>query len=386
MRRRDLAIALVVSLLLHAVLILLVWREPVTRRAPVERAGQAPVEIEIAQLAPPKPTPEKPSATPPARGEAERKRAEVPSREKKEIGTATPPAIPSAPPPEEKGMETARPPLGPRDSVLGVPAPPGEAPGGTTVRPGDPSLSESARRTEEEARVKERVDAWAEDAAAESRAQRGLPHPYLVQLGEALRATLDSAPGGTPAALGAPDAAAFLLNSYLNAAQEYGKTGKSDVTVPGPSPHQTEKQKELFGDDAQWLRAYTQAAETIQNMSNGAPLLSLTLELRQTPNGRLLSQKIVQRSSSAKFDAFVLRVVPEALARLGPVPEPALRGRDELKSVWRIDGWPRLPKNVERWTSLIGTPAAMGIPADPLLKQLAASQHFAFRPRLLRAY
>jgi hypothetical protein len=385
MRRRNLAIALVVSLLLHAVLILLVWRVPVTRRVPVERAGQAPVEIEIAQLPPPKPTPEKPSATPPARGERERKRAEVPSSQKG-TGTATPPAVPSAPPPGEKGVEAARPSLVPRDSALGVPAPPGDAPGGRTVRPDDPSLSELAQRTEEELTVKERLDALAEDAIAESRAQRGLPHPYLVQVGEALRATLDSAPGGTPAALGAPDAAAFLLNSYLNAAQEYARTGKAGVTVPGPSPHQTEKQREIFGDAAQWVRAYTQSAETIQNLSYGAPLLSLTLELRQTTNGRLLSQKIVQRSSSASFDAFVLRVVPQALAKLGPVPEPALRGRDELKSVWRIEGWPRLPKKVERLTTLFGTPGAMGIPADPLLKELAASQHFAFRPRLLRAY
>jgi hypothetical protein len=272
--------------------------------------------------------------------------------------------------------------------VVGVPAPPQEAPGGSTLRPDDPSLSEWARRAEEEHRVKERVERWTEDAAAESRAQRGLPHPYLTQVGEKLRASLDAAPGGTPQALGAPDTLEFLFNQYKGAAEEYGKTGKNSVTVPGLSPRQTERQKELFGNEREslWLRGMTQAAETIQNMSHGTPLLSLTLELRQAPNGRLLSQRVVQRSSSSKFDAFVLRVVPEALAQLGPVPEPALRGRDELKSVWRIEGWPRLPKNVERWTTLLGTPGGFGVPADPFLKEMAASQHFAFRPRLLRAY
>src|SRR5919106_6029099 len=297
MRRRNLAIALVVSVLLHAVLLALVWRSPPAPRVPTETEQPAPVEIEIAE-APPLPrteTPEHRAPVPPARREPARKRAEKPSQ----------PATPSLPDRPEKTVEPAPPSLDPSDSVAGVPVQPPDKPGGSTVRPDDPSLSEWAQRAEEEHRVKERVEGWAEDAAAESRAQRGLPHPYLTRVGEKLRAALDAAPGGTPQALGAPDTLEYLFNQYKGAAEEFGKSGTSTVTVPGPSPRQTERQKELFGSEseARWLRGMTQSAETIQNLSNGTPLLSLTLELRQAPNGPLLSQRVVQRSSSSKFAA-----------------------------------------------------------------------------------
>lgn len=386
MRRRLLSV-LLVSLLLHAALLLLLWRMPITPRAPGRSADQAPVDFEIAYLEPRAPSkPDVEPVAPPVRRSPPKTISQVPPPRPPADPTATP-AQPPVPPVDRPVSKPSPPSLDPGDSALGLPVPPGN--GGTsgkTLRPEDPSLSESVRRAEEEHRVEQRVQAWAQDAAAESRAQRGLPHPYVRQVGEAMRNALDTAKGGTPAALGAPDALQFLFNRYMSAAPDYGKTGTSSVTVPGPSPHQTEKQKELFGNDALWLQGMTQAAETLQNLTNGEPLLSLTLELRQSANGKLLSHQIVQGSSSPRFDAFVLRVVPEALARLGPVPQEALRGRDELRSVWRVEGWPRLPKKVEKFAHLFGTPAMMGIPADPVLQQLAASQPFAFRPRLLRAY
>jgi hypothetical protein len=128
------------------------------------------------------------------------------------------------------------------------------------------------------------------------------------------------------------------------------------------------------------------ARTRVQNLANGAPLLALTLELRQRPSGQIPSGKVIESSRSAKFDAFVLRVVPEALAGLGPAPGEALHGRSELRSVWRIEGWARLPKNMERAMELLGTPGAMGIPMDVLGKQQAAHEQFDFRALLLRAY
>jgi hypothetical protein len=289
----------------------------------------------------------------------------------------------------DEGVPSARLSLLPPDSVgKKLEAPSATEPGGTTIHPGDPSLSEWAKRAEEEVRVKGRVDGWADDAVAEARAQRGLPHPYLTEVGEALRGGLNSADGGTPAALGAPQALEFLFNRYRNAAEQYAKTGDPGAIPSGLAPRQTEKQKELFGNEpgSNWTRAMTQSADTLQNLANGGPLLALTLELRQRPSGEILSGKLIQSSRSAKFDAFVLRVVPEALAGLGPVPGEALRGRSELRSVWQIQGWARLPKNVERAMTLLGAPAVQGIPFDVLSKQLGAHEQFDFRARLLRAY
>ena len=267
--------------------------------------------------------------------------------------------------------------------------PPREEPAGKTLYPDDPSLSPRAKRAEEEIRVKDRVDGWADDAAAEARVQRGLPHPYLTEVGDALRGGLNSAEGGTPAALGGPRALELLVNRYRNAAQQYARTGNpGDVIPPGLAPRQTEKQNELFGNEggSTWTRAFTQSADTLQLLSHGAPLLALTLELRQRPSGQILSERVIEPSGSAKFDAFVMRVVPLALSGLGAVPHEALHGRSELRSVWRIQGWARLPRKLERAMTLFGAPAVEGIPLDVLTPQLAAHEQFDFRARLLRAY
>jgi hypothetical protein len=396
MRRRNLVAAFALSFLLHALLATVLWWSVRPRRRPeLTAVHRPPLEIQIIQL-----PAEKPKLVTEKQTAKQESATRLPKRRPIPAPTldAPPPLQPQAERPtghdapiqraEEGGTPRALS-LLPRDRVEELDSPSGEDQRGRTISPDDPSLSGWVKRAEEELRVKQRVDGFAGDAAAEARAQRGLPHPYLTQVREALRGGLNAADGGTPAALGAHQAVEFLFNQYRSAAEQYGKTGGDPgVIQPGLAPRQTEKQKELFGNEPQseWTRAITQSADTIQNLAYGAPLLAVTLELRQDPSGRMLSERIVEKSASAKFDAFVLRVVPAALAGLGAVPEDARRGGAELRSVWRIQGWARLPKNLERTMTMFGAPAVQGIPMDVIAKQRAAHEQFDFRARLLRAY
>ena len=415
MRRRKLVTAFVLSVLLHALLALvLLWGVAPGPRSRTAAVGQHRLEIQIVQLPPERPNASAPRPPQPAEEptpSARQRRAERahPSTERLAESPAslaetaplrapTPAHPPAASTPREgapilppgEGTASSRTSLLPRDSVRKeIEVPPREEPAGKTLYPDDPSLSARAKRAEEEIRVKDRVDGWADDAAAEARVQRGLPHPYLTEVGDAVRGGLNSVEGGTPAALGGPPALELLVNRYRNAAEQYARTGNpGDAIPPGLAPRQTEKQNELFGNERQsiWARAFTQSADTLQLLSHGAPLLALTLELRQRPSGQILSERVIERSGSAKFDAFVMRVVPLALSGLGAVPHEALHGRSELRSVWRIQGWARLPKKLERAMTLLGAPAVEGIPLDVLVPQLAAHEQFDFRARLLRAY
>lgn len=411
MRRQRLLTALVFSLLVHGLIALWVWQTPRPVRLSRVAPPEAPLQVEIVQLPPrskpapePKPAPPEPIAKAPTPAPPALK---APERPEQPVAEAPPPSGESdatTPSADDAPVAAAPGPLEllPRDSVLGIPSEEG-APTGRTIRPDDPELSEWAQRAEEEFRVQGRLNTWTEDTGAELRAQRGLPHPYFTEARDAMRAGLDSADGGTPAALGAPNAVQHMFNQYRSAAEQYARTGNPGVLKPGLSPHQVEKQSEVFGkethltvcdDDGScssqrmipWAQLMTQSAQTLQELAHAKAMLSVTLELRQDPSGAVRSQKLVQGSSNSKFDAFVLRVVPTALAEIGPVPADALRGREELRSVWLIEGWPRLPKELERAMTMFGAPSVQGIPADVILLQEAQQQQFRFRAKLLRAY
>lgn len=257
--------------------------------------------------------------------------------------------------------------------------------GGRTLYPGDAEFSEEVRRAEEEFRVGQRVDRWAQDGAAEARAQFG-GHPYLGAVGDALRSGFGSEEGATPAALGSPGMMEKMAQRWLGAAEQYAKTGNPNLAPPGIASRQSERARELFGNEpgANELRALIQATETMEDLRTGVPLLSLTLELQQGSDGGLMSQKILESSGSGPFDEFVLRVVPEAIAAAGPPPADVLRGRDRLRSVWRIEGWPGAGKGA---LSYLPEPGAYGIPLEVVKKQIMGDHRpFDFRARVLRVY
>ncbi len=357
MRSRRLPSALLVSLLLHAVLALLAWRFA-GRDGPRSATAPRPVSIELVEPSPsPRPVPRAPPAVtqkaPPPRTPT--KKAQ---REPSTPLASAPPGGSTAPAPDAPVRE---PPLRPRllpelPLSAGLPVARGEPSRGLTLRPGDPELSAEVQRLEGEKRVKDRVEGWAHDALAEARAGTG-GHPYFGEVGAALRSALTHAEGGTPAQFGVPDELERMGQRYGQAMSDYAKTGNPGLAPPGQAPTQGEKQRQLFGEDAKFLQALTQGAQLAQDLRTGKPLLSLTFELRQRSDGHFRHGSILQGSGSPRFDAFVLRVVPGAMEQLGPPPDAVLHGRDEVRSVWRIDGWPA-----------------------------ASAREFDFRAHLLRAY
>ncbi len=395
-RRRALQSgAFIASLALHGALFAwLVSRPPLPRpERPAREASRIEVEVSFVE---PRPEPAPDIQRPPLRRPPLRREVPTPPPQPEEVATADARAgetdVPHAPSAQPREL-TRGPTLTPSLEILGGgtegPGEGGVALRGRTFRAGegDPYGSEAARREEERFRVHGRVDGWAKDSLAEARAQRGLPHPYIGGVGEALREGLGRAEGGTPAALGAAGAAEFMLRRYADAAAEYTRTGNPGISTPGLAERQSERLKSQFGGEAKFVQALTQAGETSLDLAYGKPLLALTLELRLSRDGKPVSAPaLLQRSGSDAFDAFVLRVIPGALAELGPVPEDALRGQEELRSVWLIEGWASLPPKLNDAMLMYGVPGMMGIGGDVLLKEIASSEQFDFRAKLLRVY
>ncbi|MBX5482750.1 MAG: hypothetical protein IRZ16_13055 [Myxococcaceae bacterium] len=403
MRRNRFTLAVVLSLALHGAIGLLVWRTS-ERSAAVPPAGQAPLELEIVEL-PPDPAPTPPRApqkvAPP---EPEKRKADRPREVKKPEAIAdaspppargdqddqkdeAPPAAPGAPGTDATARAPGKLELFPTLPFGNLPVGTGdEAPShGHTIRPDDPSLSAEVQKLEEEHRVKGRVDGWANDALAEARAgvAAGGGHPWFRDVGEAMTSAFLHQKDATPKQLGAPSMGQMMFNRWTRGLEDYGKTGNPNIGVPGQAPTQSEILKERFGSEAQGVQALSQAARTAQDLQQGKPLLSVKFELFQNADGRYKKGTILEGSGSPVFDAFVLRVVPGALESLGPPPPEVLRGRDEVRSVWLIEGWQAYTK-LELQLPAVGIE---GVPLNPIRHQLRPEDRkFDFRAKLLRAY
>jgi hypothetical protein len=247
-------------------------------------------------------------------------------------------------------------------------------------------VSPEAARGEEERRVAARVQGWAEDTLAEARVEGGLVDPYFHGLEAALEEELATAPGGRPTELGVRDGNAGLKKSYKASASEYARTGNPGLGPPGAAPQPSERLRERFGAEPSALPmiAAAQAKETAAALAQRTPLFALKLELRQEPSGALLDVKLVESSGSGAFDAFVLRVTPQALRR---APTPVAQNKP-LRSLWQVEGWMRRPETaLERAASV---PLIAGMPLkpflDPLLSPSAEEARFEYRARLLRVY
>ena len=227
-----------------------------------------------------------------------------------------------------------------------------------------------------------------DDTLAEARAQTGLPHPYFVGLRDALEGALGQSDGGSPRQLGITSPLQALAKSYSKAVEQYAKTGNPGLPPPGESPTQSERLQERWGSepDALLLRAQVQAAETQESLEHRGPLLALKLELLQGREGQLLRAAVVESSGNNLFDAFVLRVGPEALGRLAAPPLDAYRG-ETLRSVWEVNGWLRQSNSAGRTLAHSLAPSLMGVSTGPLVDGLSAGKmRFEYRARLLRVY
>jgi outer membrane biosynthesis protein TonB len=344
-RRSRLSLTLLVSVLLHAALLIALSRETPSVR-PARTGTVSTVELDILYPpaeAPPPPASE-PARQPPARASAP---ASPPVERTPRVTAADPK---KAEPSELAGPGTGESPAAaaaPGTKPLPEDAPLAEAPAGTgdpldrldlrgltgtgrTVRNGDgsePDSREVAARQAEEARQK--VDGWARDSLAEARAASGAPHPYFAQMQDAFSKTLVNPPKPDLRVL-----SARMKREQVDAIQRFGETG-SPYAPSGPRDHRLE-QRDRFRAAVEAGRA---ANMFMVDVTEPILALAAVLEVRQERDGTLVDISVVEGSGDPTFDSWAMSQLRDAIARMD-APEDASAGvglRDDgIRSRWRL--------------------------------------------------
>jgi hypothetical protein len=381
MSRSSLRLALVVSLFLHFILGgWMVLRPP---EPPVENR---PGEIWFEEVAPPKkPKPPEEAKKPqPEDKEAAKKKKKVAVSDRPPpeatITESSPPArsdAPSADSPRAAPAPNLFPPqiaLSPGGSIAVEPS------RGETVHPDDPRFSKDVIAAKEKQLVTGRVQAWTGDELAEARAQRGLPHPYLMALRGAGMKGLDKMAREKGLRAPAGLQARALADRYSDSASSYAKTGDPGLGPPGQAPRPSEG---MTQPEMAPLRALSQATETFNDLSHGKPLLTLTLEFRQTKDNHNKTA-VIKASIDPAFDAFVLEAWPLSVAAAGTPPPDAFHS-DELRTIWEVEGWPGQSK-LDKTMTYLPSAGVMGVPLTSLVPHAIDGVTYEFRARLLRVY
>jgi hypothetical protein len=197
-------------------------------------------------------------------------------------------------------------------------------------------------KAEEQARVSERVQTFAEDDLATLRVENGLVHPYFSQIRTSLAKQMEDPPMFAVEGTGKR-----IAQEYLKQAQSYGATGSTRGRGKGKGPMGREPptaserlEAVSQGNPAHdSMRAFLQAGESMQQLAQPSPDLVIVLELQQGADGQLRSVKVVERSGNKAFDQYVLDAVPPALAKLTPPPTEALgRHPDVIRTLWAVEG------------------------------------------------
>ncbi|NVJ00105.1 ferrichrome ABC transporter substrate-binding protein [Myxococcus sp. AM009] len=345
-RRAQLIFMLLVSGLLHGALFV-----ALSSRAPSDRQRRVPpraVEMEVVYqdvtppLAPPVPEPRQPppdEAPPrPPRKWAPPRHAERPRR-----AATEPPDTSQAPPSEAAPAGAGAPP-----QVLAQDVPPQPRPRpnlepegllgggllgggppstGRTLRPGEaPDPKAVAARQAEEAR--ERVDGWAQDAAASARASSGATHPYFAKLREGFARQLVNPPPPDLSVLGSR-----MKREQVEAIARFGKTGSPVVSEP--RDHRLEQRNRMQAAVEAGRAANMYMADVT------APVLALKaiVEVWQARDGELLDLKVLEGSGDPNFDTWAVSQLREALASAdAPEPSGGLGIRDDgMRSRWRLE-------------------------------------------------
>ncbi|MCI0573467.1 MAG: TonB C-terminal domain-containing protein [Myxococcaceae bacterium] len=357
MKRRSLLAALVVSVALHACLLLFLWRTP--RRPPPPPASR-PLDVDIVfsglpaetplQQGTPAEGPRQPTPRPPSpRPLAEAPRPAAPE--------PPPPASPMPPPAkaprpageQELSLDAPDMPAGPRVTLVPrsdfpVPVTPGLSEGaapsaqpGRTQRATDAPENAAERLAREAAEARTRVQDWAVDALAEGRVRDGRLHPYYVELRRALEAQVRTPPKG----LALPNVPQELVAGYLKKMQRYGagQAPEADFAMG------TERELQTIAQGMPpFERALTQDASAASAVGRRIwgkaekppPALRAVVEIRQGPDGRLTDKVLLTSSGNPLFDRHALESAQRALESMASPPaDVATRG---LRSTWACEG------------------------------------------------
>ena len=252
---------------------------------------------------------------------------------------------------------------------------------GETIHPDDPRFDKDVIAAKEKQLVKARVTGWAEDQLADARAQNGLPHPYLMALRDAGKTGLTRLAKERGVRASGELAAKILAQRYSSAVESYGKGGDPKLGPPGQAPRLSEKLAQH--PEQQAMRALAQATEMWSDLTHNKPLLTLTLEFRQSKSNESKTT-IIKASVDPSFDQFVLDAWPLSIAKAGAPPEDAFR-TSELRSVWEIEGWPGSTP-LDKTMTYLPESGLMGVPLTKLIPGATQGFGYEFRAKLLRVY
>lgn len=365
-RMRRLGGAALVSLVIHAALLLLLGSVDPPEPAPRRAVTSKPLEVDIVTTTPvvtSPPLPEQPSRSAPTtrpKGKRMRKApsgdglAAAPSpapsdapdmgapRRPNVAGTGAtpetatlPPDAPRRPHQPQVGAESLPSFLVPGGALLAGP----KTPSGRTLRPGDPAPSREQLAAAEEATVAGRVEEFIVDNQAQLRVANGLIDPYFSRLREALEKGLEDAPlfPGTSLVHQAGTA-------WASRAGSFGATGNPGAGPPPMAPTTTERLYDIqqrAGDESmERPRLFAQAGQELQHLATGGGAkLVVTLELTQDVDGTLRDAKLVSLSGNPAYDAYVLNAIPASLAKLAAPPDGARGVRaDGIHTLWAVEG------------------------------------------------
>jgi len=311
--RRPFLRALVLSLALHAALLIWLFRHAPPPPLPPRPATRVTLRTLPSPPPRPAPRPSPPGPAPPPDGE----RARAPARE------AEPPGISAAPPAATRGP----PGTPPADAPLqlfppgaisrGAGPPPSPGTGATSGRDVPESPEAEARR------VKGRVDGWNLDAFAEERVAVGVDD-YFKTYRRALQANLGPPPPGGGPRHGDLTAGQRWINAWLEAL-EASSPSREPPRAAERMPAQdvqdvTGRMEEFVGSRLGPMAVQPSFAtqRLLQRAGSGVPIA--VLHIVQRADGSIASQELVASSGDKAFDAWVVEHAALALAAVPPPP------------------------------------------------------------------
>ena len=173
----------------------------------------------------------------------------------------------------------------------------------------------------------------------------------------------------------------ILAQRYSSAVESYGKGGDPKLGPPGQAPRLSEKLAQH--PEQQAMRALAQATEMFSDLTHNKPLLTLTLEFRQSKTTEAKTT-ILKASVDPSFDQFVLEAWPLSIAKAGAPPDDAFR-TTELRSIWEIEGWPGATP-LDKTMTYLPESGVMGVPLTRLIPGATQGFGYEFRAKLLRVY
>lgn len=356
LERRS-AWALAVSLLLHALLVLLLVL------APEDKGRVAPppaaIQLEIVVLEPkppeakppdPQPEPVRPVKPPVARGTAKKKTAEIV-------------IAPSAPGPTSS---EARPSPGPRtlDAPRDVTLVPGgefaikaggdglevEGPRGhTVVNSPEEQPDPVAMQEYTQEKLGRRTGAMVEGMVADAKSRNGLVDPYFMGARSAMEAEMSSGAVPLPKE---KDALREGVKGFIQNQERFGKTGSPFAAGDEPkwkdySVARSENQGMAMQlRDPEWGAVMRQAEQSMAAGDATSRVMDhawveAILELTQEPGGGVADAHIVKSSGSRDFDEYVLHRARKVFLRLDDPPQEG-HGISSAgwRTLWKFSYWP----------------------------------------------